>query len=240
VVEVAGEVGDQIPIGSVLVVFETEAAAPAAAADTSLPAAEQDGQESTAEGERTDTVAFSDGLVAPTGGLEEAVPSTAEASSKNAVRPEPVEGPSSSSSSAPVPTEGQGFDKLSANGTGETVPSGSKAQILASPAVRQRARDLGIDLAGVKYTGERMRHADLDAYLLYNGGGVSRAGAPRRRTGVRSSACAARSPRTWLSQAPHPALHPRRGVRRHRARYRPGDDERRPRLEPKLTMLPFL
>src|SRR3712207_9103352 len=41
VVEVAGEVGDQIPIGSVLVVFETEGDAPAAAAPL---AAEQDGQ----------------------------------------------------------------------------------------------------------------------------------------------------------------------------------------------------
>jgi 2-oxoisovalerate dehydrogenase E2 component (dihydrolipoyl transacylase) len=181
VVALAGEVGDQIPIGSVLVVFETEAGAPSAAADISLPAAEQDGQESTAEGERTDTVAFSDGLVAPTGGMEEAVPSTAETSSKNSVRPEPVEGSSSSSSSAPVPTEGEGFDRLSPNGAGETAPSSSKGPVLASPAVRQRARDLGIDLAGVKYTGERIRHADLDAYLLYNGGGVSRAGAPRRQ-----------------------------------------------------------
>jgi 2-oxoisovalerate dehydrogenase E2 component (dihydrolipoyl transacylase) len=46
--------------------------------------------------------------------------------------------------------------------------------------VRQRARDLGIDLAQVKYSGERMRHADLDAYLLYNGGGVSRSAGARR------------------------------------------------------------
>jgi 2-oxoisovalerate dehydrogenase E2 component (dihydrolipoyl transacylase) len=56
-----------------------------------------------------------------------------------------------------------------------------KAQVLASPAVRQRARDLGIDLAQVKYAGERMRHADLDAYLMYNGGGISRAGGGPRR-----------------------------------------------------------
>lgn len=38
---------------------------------------------------------------------------------------------------------------------------------LASPAVRQRAKDLGIDLAQVKTDGDRIRHADLDAYLRY-------------------------------------------------------------------------
>jgi 2-oxoisovalerate dehydrogenase E2 component (dihydrolipoyl transacylase) len=47
--------------------------------------------------------------------------------------------------------------------------------------VRQRARDLGVDLARVKYAGDRIRHSDLDAYLLYNGGGVSRSGATRRQ-----------------------------------------------------------
>ena len=46
----------------------------------------------------------------------------------------------------------------------------------ASPAVRARARDLGIDLAQVKSAGDRIRHADLDAYLLYNGGSVSTRG----------------------------------------------------------------
>jgi 2-oxoisovalerate dehydrogenase E2 component (dihydrolipoyl transacylase) len=51
---------------------------------------------------------------------------------------------------------------------------------LASPAVRARARDLGIDLAQVKTASERVRHADLDAYLLYSGGTVSRGG-PRRQ-----------------------------------------------------------
>jgi 2-oxoisovalerate dehydrogenase E2 component (dihydrolipoyl transacylase) len=48
--------------------------------------------------------------------------------------------------------------------------------------VRQRARDLGIDLAQVKTASDRIRHSDLDAYLLYNGGTVSArgSGAPRK------------------------------------------------------------
>ena len=163
VVAVAGEVGDQIPIGSVLVVFEVEGEG---AAEEAAPPAEQDGQE-TSGGERTDSVAFTDGLVDPTEGVEEAAVSL-----KETVRPEPVEGLSSSSSGK---SEGQGFDKLSPNGAGD------RHHVLASPAVRARARDLGIDLAQVRTAGDRIRHSDLDAYLLYNRGSVSHGAAPRRQ-----------------------------------------------------------
>jgi 2-oxoisovalerate dehydrogenase E2 component (dihydrolipoyl transacylase) len=53
--------------------------------------------------------------------------------------------------------------------------------VLASPAVRQRAKDLGIDLAEVKAAADgRVRHADLDAFLAYNaGGGFRSAGSAR-------------------------------------------------------------
>jgi 2-oxoisovalerate dehydrogenase E2 component (dihydrolipoyl transacylase) len=54
-------------------------------------------------------------------------------------------------------------------------------KFLASPAVRQRARDLGIDLSQVKTSADRIRHADLDAYLLYNGGGAAQVPARRGR-----------------------------------------------------------
>lgn len=50
------------------------------------------------------------------------------------------------------------------------------AKVLASPAVRQRAGDLGIDLAQVKPAEDgRVRHADLDAFLAYNAAGGFRA-----------------------------------------------------------------
>lgn len=42
--------------------------------------------------------------------------------------------------------------------------------VLASPAVRARAKELGIDLGQVKAAGDRIRHADLDAYLLHGAG----------------------------------------------------------------------
>jgi 2-oxoisovalerate dehydrogenase E2 component (dihydrolipoyl transacylase) len=49
------------------------------------------------------------------------------------------------------------------------LPQGER--VLASPAVRARASDLGIDLAHVKPSEDgRLRHADLDAYLRYNAG----------------------------------------------------------------------
>ncbi|WP_033967397.1 dihydrolipoamide acetyltransferase family protein, partial [Sphingomonas sp. Ant H11] len=50
-------------------------------------------------------------------------------------------------------------------------PEGEREKVvLASPAVRARAADLGIDLAQVKTEGDRVRHADLDAFLRYGQG----------------------------------------------------------------------
>jgi 2-oxoisovalerate dehydrogenase E2 component (dihydrolipoyl transacylase) len=58
----------------------------------------------------------------------------------------------------------------------EVLEKAAGAHVLASPAVRARARDLGIDLAQVKSASDRIRHSDLDAYLLYNGGTVEHRG----------------------------------------------------------------
>jgi 2-oxoisovalerate dehydrogenase E2 component (dihydrolipoyl transacylase) len=43
-------------------------------------------------------------------------------------------------------------------------------KVLASPAVRQRASELGVDLSQVQADGDRIRHADLDAFLRYGSG----------------------------------------------------------------------
>lgn len=42
-----------------------------------------------------------------------------------------------------------------------------QASVTASPAVRARAKDLGVELSDVKAPGGHVRHADLDAYLSY-------------------------------------------------------------------------
>jgi len=61
------------------------------------------------------------------------------------------------------------------------APAAVAAKVLASPAVRARAQDLGIDLGQVKPAEDgRVRHADLDAFLAYNAGGGFRAPGGKR------------------------------------------------------------
>ena len=151
----AGEVGDQIAIGSVLVEIETEGGAAEAAP---VEKAEQP---------------LADGAEAPTGEQEAAIPTMAVAEAPTSVRaerraePEVEVRPARTSEQRPSTSLG-------------TNDAGHGTKVLASPAVRQRARDLGIDLGQVRASGDRVRHADLDAYLLYNGGGVSGRGAAAR------------------------------------------------------------
>jgi 2-oxoisovalerate dehydrogenase E2 component (dihydrolipoyl transacylase) len=166
----AGEVGDQVAIGSVLVEIETDGAV---AADA--PIATQEGTETAGDGERVDSVAMGDGAVAPTPAQEEALPALTV--DHETARPE---------RSAERVVEGRLNEQTSEQRPSTTLgtsveQSAPRPQVLASPAVRQRARDLGIDLAQVKTAADRVRHADLDAYLLYNGGSVSARGtAPRQ------------------------------------------------------------
>ncbi len=150
VIEIAGAVGDQIAIGSTLVVFETDGEGGAAEATAS---ALGDGPEA------ADATPPVNAAVTP------AQPTT--------VRPEPVEG--RAANAAP---ETRASTSLSTNG-GEGASSngaGGIRKALASPAVRQRAKDLGVDLADIKpAAGDRIRHADLDAFLKYQGGATASA-----------------------------------------------------------------
>jgi 2-oxoisovalerate dehydrogenase E2 component (dihydrolipoyl transacylase) len=185
VLELAGEVGDQIPIGSVLVVIETEGEAAA---------------EASARPERRDEVALADGLVEERRELADAIPSTAEdrrggdRRDGEDRRTEPREAPDRRQddrrTDSGVPQAGGAGGQPSTPGEAVAFnpqpdpPVTDKRAVLASPAVRARARDLGIDLAEVKTSGDRVRHADLDAWLLYHGGGAARSGGPRRRDEV--------------------------------------------------------
>lgn len=155
IVEVAGEVGDNIAIGSILAVFETEGKA------TAEPVVE----------------------VAPNEAAE-------------VVKPDPVPTPE------PSPLVGEGRErgqeaKADAPAPAEPtplpnpLPQGEREhrRALASPAVRERARNLGIDLAQVKAEGDRIRHSDLDAFLTYNQGyrasGAARADEQIKVVGLR-------------------------------------------------------
>jgi 2-oxoisovalerate dehydrogenase E2 component (dihydrolipoyl transacylase) len=148
VLELAGEVGDQVPIGSVLAVIETEGA------DAATPS--QAGQHPVTKVDETPLPAREGPGVGASAKRERVSPNKAAAG----IEP------------APAVTHPQ------------TPPLQGGEKILASPAVRQRARDLGIDLALVKSASDRIRHSDLDAYLLYNGGSVSGRGAAPRRDEV--------------------------------------------------------
>ena len=125
VATLAGEVGDVVAIGAMLLVIETEGEASEAEA-----AAEQ---------------------------IEDEMSDASDADDAMAAAPQTVP------MLAPTPAHA------------------SEAKVLASPAVRQRARELGVDLAQVKPAEDgRVRHGDLDAFLVYNAGsGFGAAGKAR-------------------------------------------------------------
>ncbi len=151
VIKLAGEVGDQIAIGSVLVEIETE-------------------------GETlTENVALADGAVTPTAAMEQANPTLDEESPPPASAPAPTPLVPSAVEGPLAKKQERVSTSLDTNGSGDA----HKPKTLASPAVRSRARDLGIDLGEVKTASDRVRHSDLDAYLLYHGGSVSHGGATR-------------------------------------------------------------
>src|SRR6185369_6427126 len=79
----------------------------------------------------------------------------------------------------PVPKP-QSAPAKSAEPTPSTTPPQRSGKVLASPAVRQRAASLGIDLAPIAGSGEggRVEHADLDA-VLSRGRGTSLPRAPQ-------------------------------------------------------------
>ena len=144
IVELAGAVGDQIAIGSTLALFETGAGAPT---EASVPATESpigDGPEA------PDATPFADAAVVPADQAPVRRSGEGEVPSSGRTAGEPVQG------------------------TGPRALGGDTRKTLASPAVRQRARDLGVDLADVhSATGDRIRHADLDAFLKYRSGSTS-------------------------------------------------------------------
>lgn len=141
VVELAGEVGEQVAIGAALIIIETDAVE--------------------AEGEVRAT--------SPTAAkIETAEQNEAE----NPLVDEAVS--LAKMSDRPAPT----VDRLVVSPRSPEAPAAAKhdtpdtrvAHVLASPAVRARARDLGIDLASVKSQSRHVRHADLDAFLRYGSG----------------------------------------------------------------------
>ncbi|MGQ0559515.1 MAG: dihydrolipoamide acetyltransferase family protein [Sphingosinicella sp.] len=195
VLDVAGAVGDSVPIGSVLVVIETEGAAPAqedpvADGMVDVPEALEDVVPATENEDAADRPAGDRRSGSDRRSVDRGEPNRrvgewrANQDGENVDRrkSERRSGDDRRSVDRGAPDRRRG-DRRSGERRGggevestrEAVPA-SKA--LASPAVRRRARDLGIDLAAVRPQGDRIRHADLDSYLLYSGAAVG-GGSPR-------------------------------------------------------------
>ena len=121
VTKVAGEAGDVIAIGSMLVEIET-------ATDVSQA-------ESTVQVETAATV-------------EDELPHAPE----------------------PVATEPAVVQESPATASAQSPNISADHKVTASPAVRQRAKELGVALTDVKAAGGHVRHADLDAFLAYGSG----------------------------------------------------------------------
>jgi 2-oxoisovalerate dehydrogenase E2 component (dihydrolipoyl transacylase) len=176
VVALAGEVGDQIPIGSTLVVIETAGEASAEAEAKAEEVAEEIEAEtpgrSDAEGE---TPAYETESPSPLVG--EGRGPLASASGKGegdsvSVSPETPPHPSAASGGS-LPHQVTSAPRSLGHAGGMTDPmrpQGEREKVLATPAVRQRAKELGVDLSQVKTDGDRIRHADLDAFLRYGSG----------------------------------------------------------------------
>jgi len=178
VVKLAGEVGDVVAIGSALIVIETEG---------------EEEERFDAEAPKADPVA--EAKPSPLGGVR-----SSEGGRNAPGIPQIVPGARSTPSD-----DRTGWERISERGEASATPpppeqadtdphpdplprgEREKKHVLASPAVRERARNLGIDLADVKSAqGDRVRHADLDAYLSYNGAqGFRPAGAARPDEAIR-------------------------------------------------------
>jgi 2-oxoisovalerate dehydrogenase E2 component (dihydrolipoyl transacylase) len=159
ILTVAGEVGDMIAIGSALVTIETEG-------EEDKPSPLQG--RGLGEGQSAQPAEPAQPVVSSKVETPSLTPEPEPQPEPTPARAEPVEAPRAT----PEPQPALSVDE---------TPRTAHAKVLASPAVRQRARDLGIDLAQVRPSEEgRIRHADLDQFLAYNGAGGYGAAAKAR------------------------------------------------------------
>ena len=86
---------------------------------------------------------------------------------------EPEAEPEAESSPTPPPAPEPAADPTPAPAAAKPTPAPAAAssRVLASPAIRRRAREAGVDLSQVRGSGPagRVRHADLDAYIAADG-----------------------------------------------------------------------
>ena len=231
VVEVAGGEGDVIAIGSPLVVIEIEGEGKDEGIGDVRELAPAPKAKEVEERIEAETPDASDAERVERASEDTAAADRMEQAEPPAPSPEPAQ------------TRPAQPHTPSRSPAGTSTPGGVQAKVMASPAVRRRAADLGIDLSEVRPAADgRVRHADLDAFLAYNTeGGFLPAGEKgkdeqvrviglRRRIAENMAASKRNIPHfSYVEEYDVTALEEVRG-QLNEAR---GD-------RPKLTMLPFL
>jgi 2-oxoisovalerate dehydrogenase E2 component (dihydrolipoyl transacylase) len=228
VLELAGEAGDLLAIGAPLVVIEVEG--PGNEGEASNQPEEQSQKPSPLQGR---------GLGEGESGAADQIPLSPTLSPEG-------ERENGMALSSPVRTEpvearaGEALAQSPSTSSGRTE-RGEKA--LASPAVRKRARELGIDLGEIRPSqGQHIRHSDLDAFIAYNAtGGFQPAGRRGEDEQVRVIGLRRRIAENMAKSKrniPHFAYveeYDVTALEEARAQLNGGRGER-----PKLTLLPFL
>jgi len=153
IVELAGDVGDQVSIGAALVVIETDAVE----GEAEETKAEEVEEQFEAETPGAETILNPSPLVGEGGAQAQLGRVRGPEQSEASVEPQATTPATTPPHPDPLP-QGEREQKM---------PAAPVAHVLASPAVRARAADLGVDLASVKSDSDRIRHADLDAFLRY-------------------------------------------------------------------------
>ena len=97
-------------------------------------------------------------------GSTDSAPAATETAEESEPEPEPEP------ESVPTP-EPEPAPKPAAPATPAPAPAAKSGKLLASPAVRRRAREAGVELSQVRGSGPagRVRHADLDAFIAAGG-----------------------------------------------------------------------
>jgi len=169
-------------------------------------------------------------------------PAAKEKPAKPTTAPAPVTAPVPAPASTPAP------QPVAATAPVPLVPRGEGEKPLATPAVRQRARDLGIQLAYVPGSGPagHITHADLDAFIARKPvGGAAASNARQKREGVEQIKIIglrrkiAEAMQRSKQRIPHFAYVEEVDVTELEALRNHLNDNRRPD-QAKLTLLPFL
>ncbi len=149
VIEMAGDVGDIVAIGSTLVVIETD--------EDATDAADVSADAPTLAEPKLAEPTLADDVAEQLGVTDDAPTPAAKAAALSAPATETA-----------VSTAA---DHALGNVSTCTLATLPNARTLASPAVRDRAQALAVDLSTVKPSADgRIRHADLDAFLRYSSG----------------------------------------------------------------------